>query len=103
MKINTVVVGLVLIVVGIIFGWLCCLPGILIIVGLVVMLIGLVQSEKPPTVVYQMGPAPYQGYQPQEPIQVQQTTGQGMFCPYCGSPRALNTVYCPSCGNKPSG
>ena len=51
MNTGTVIVGLVLILIGVLAFWLCCLGGLFILIGLVVVLIGLVQHDKVPAAV----------------------------------------------------
>jgi uncharacterized Zn-finger protein len=83
MNTDTVAVGIILIVVGVVFGALLCFGGVLAIVGLVLLIMGLVESE-PAARVYvpaQVGPA-----------------GSINFCPYCGQNVFAGAVRCPNCG-----
>ncbi len=96
MNTSTVVVGLVLIVVGVLLGWLFCIGGVLVIVGLIVMIIGLVQAEEPKTAVQYYGP-PAPGVPPQG-VYVQGAAGSVNFCPYCGMRVPAGAASCMSCG-----
>lgn len=103
MNTGTVVVGLVLIVVGILFGWLFCLGIILVPVGFIVMIIGLIQSEEPRTVVQYYGTPPPPAYgAPGGQVQYSADgpTGSKNFCSYCGRRIAPDAAYCPGCGRK---
>jgi len=93
---STVVIGLVLIVIGVLFGWLFCLGGILVVVGLIVMIVGLVQSEEPKTVVQYYGMPPQTGMYPG--IYVTGPPGSVNFCPYCGMQLPSGAVSCMRCG-----
>ncbi len=102
MNTSTVVIGLILIVIGILFGWILCLGIILVPVGIIIMVVGLVQSEKPNTVVQYYGAPPpgqiAQGGQAQ--YSAGGPPGTTNFCPYCGRQVAPGAVWCPGCGRK---
>ena len=100
MNTSTVVIGLVLIVVGIAFGWLCCLSAILIPIGFVIMVIGLIQSEKPKTVIQYYGaPPPGQAaWDGQAQYPAGGPPGATNFCSYCGRQVAPDADWCPGCG-----
>lgn len=96
MNTSTVVIGLVLIVVGVLFGWLFCLGGVLVVVGLVVMIIGLVQSEEPKTVIQYYGPQLQTGVQ--HGPNYTGPPGSVNFCPYCGMQVPPGALSCMRCG-----
>ncbi len=99
METDTVVVGLVLIVIGIIFGFLFCLGGVLVLVGLVVMIVGLLDTEKPKTVIQYYGQPPAGYGPPGAQIQYQMgSAGSTNFCQHCGQQIAAGAVRCPGCG-----
>ena len=100
MNTNTVIIGVVLIVVGVVTAWIFCLGGILILIGFVVMIVGLVQSEPQPPGVYVYGnqyAPPIQYGQYQQPVG---PTGTVNFCQYCGSRLAPGAQMCPGCGRR---
>jgi hypothetical protein len=103
MNTGTVVIGLVFIVIGIFTVWLFCLGLIFILVGFIIMIVGLVQSDKPKTVVHYYGVPPpgAPGYGPQQmPRYPTGPPGATNFCSYCGRQLAPGAVYCPGCGRK---
>ena len=99
MNTGTVVIGLVLIVIGVFFGWILCFGIVIIPVGFIVMLIGLVQKEEPATVVQYYGSPPL-GYSPSAAHSppVAGPPGSTNFCQYCGRQLAPDAAYCPGCG-----
>ncbi len=96
MNTGTVVIGLVFIVIGLFTVWLFCIGVIFIIVGFIIMIVGLVQSGEPKTVVVYGPPGPY-GVQYQHPVGASGTTN---FCQHCGRQVAPGAVWCPGCGRK---
>lgn len=98
MNTSTVVIGLVLIVIGVLFGWLFCLGGVLVIVGLVVMIVGLVQSEEPKTGVQYYGQPP--GTWPQQGPYYAGPAGSVNFCPFCGMQVPPEAASCMRCGRS---
>jgi hypothetical protein len=102
MNTSTVVIGLALIVIGVLFGWLCCLAGVLIPIGFIIMVIGLVQSEEPKTIVQYYGAPPPGQVAWGGPVQYSPGGPPGTvnFCPYCGRPVAPDSVWCPGCGRS---
>ena len=81
---ETVIAGVIMIVVGIFFGWLFCLGGVLVLVGIVLLIVGLVEDEKTGVNVrprYPMGPP-----------------GSSNFCPHCGQQVPAGAVSCSGCG-----
>jgi hypothetical protein len=96
---STVVIGLVLIAIGIIFGWLCCLAAIFIPIGFIIMVIGLMQSEKPTTVIQYYGAPPPGHVAPGEQVRYSAgPPGAASFCQYCGRQIAPDAAWCPGCG-----
>jgi membrane protease subunit (stomatin/prohibitin family) len=93
-----------MIVVGIFFGWLFCLGGLLVLVGFIVLIVGLVETEKPKTVIQYYG-QPQAGYGAQG-TQIQYQTGPSgtiNFCPNCGQQVVPGAVRCPRCGRGLTG
>ncbi len=97
MNTSTVILGLVLMVVGFLTLWVLCLGGLLFLLGFVVLILGLVQSEPPPRVVYTYGPYGGQYTQYQQPIGPPGTVN---FCPYCGQQVVPGALACPRCGRR---
>ena len=78
---DTVVIGLLLILIGVFFGWLFCFGGLLAIIGLVVLVWGLIENEEQKVVV-----------------QYYAQPGERNFCPVCGQQVVPGAIRCPSCG-----
>lgn len=100
MNTNTVVIGLVMIVIGIFTFWIFCLGGFLILIGFIVLIVGLIQSEPQPPVTYGYGgqyapPVQYGQYQQQFGL-----PGTVNFCQYCGQSLAPGALMCPGCGRR---
>ena len=100
MNTNTVVIGVVMIVIGIFTVWIFCLGGLLILIGFIVMIVGLIQSDPRPPVTYVYGgqyapPAQYGQYQ--QPVAPPGTVN---FCQYCGHWLAPGALMCPGCGRR---
>src|SRR5512137_2995546 len=103
MKTETVVIGLVLIVVGLFTIWLFCIGLIFLIAGFVIMIFGLVQNEEPKTIVQYYGvppPGAVQYGQQQMPMYPAGPPGTANFCQYCGRQVMPGAVWCPGCGRK---
>ena len=102
MNTSTVVVGLVLIVIGIVFWWLCCFAAIFVPIGFIIMVIGLLQREKPRTVIQYYGtPPPGQVAQSgQVQVSMGAPSGNVNFCSYCGRQVGPGAVWCPGCGRS---
>ncbi len=87
---STVIVGVILIVVGVVFAWAICLGPLIAVAGIVVLVAGLVRPDPhrpvPPALRYPAYP-----YGP---------PGARMFCHYCGNPVPANAIQCPSCGRR---
>lgn len=87
---TTVLVGAVLIVVGVLFGWVICLGWLVIIAGIIVLVAGLMRPD-------QHRPIPPQLRYPAYPYG---PPGARRFCQYCGNPVPPDSTICPSCGRR---
>lgn len=107
MNTNTVVIGLVLMVLGVVlFLIFICLGALLVLAGFIVMIIGLTQSE-PKKVIIQTAPGVFVQV-PEENVRavrpgIQSVYGPAAapeFCPSCNMPLRPIDMWCPHCGRQ---
>ena len=83
-----------MIIIGVVFGWLFCLGGLIALIGLIVTIIGLVEAEEP---------KPSRGAQTARAYLNLGPPGSVNFCEFCGHQIAPDGVRCPGCGRPVAG
>lgn len=86
-------------IIGAIGFFLCCLGGIVALVGLIILILGLVMEDdkkRRSQQYYVPMPQPPQQYQAGQP----QAAPNAVFCPYCQAQNAPGTQVCWRCFRK---